>query len=100
VVKNSKLTDAEKLFVNTLFSVNELDSAVKDIKTNTAGGPDGIGNACVKKMWPYIRQPLTKFANYCIESGKLTDSFRTASIKLIPKKGILVILQIGDLSHY
>jgi hypothetical protein len=38
-------------------------------------------------MWPYIRQPLTKFANYCIESGRLTDSFRTASIKLIPKKG-------------
>jgi hypothetical protein len=31
--------------------------------------------------------PLTNYANHCLESGNLTDNFRTASIKLIPKKG-------------
>jgi exonuclease III len=87
IVKNSKLTEAEKININEPFSVEELDQSVEDIKVATAGGPDGIGNACVKKMWPFIRIPLTEYANFCLNRGSLTDNFRTAIIKLIPKKG-------------
>jgi hypothetical protein len=50
MVKNSKLTKAEKININALFSVEELDQSVEDIKVATAGGPDRIGNACVKKI--------------------------------------------------
>jgi hypothetical protein len=87
VVLNSKLTDDEKLFVDRNLSVGELDAAAKEAKVTTAGGPDGIGNACVKKMWTYIRVPLTNYANECIRKGTLTNNFRTALIKSIPKKG-------------
>jgi hypothetical protein len=89
VVQNAKLTDPEKNLLLTDFSLREMDESVKEAKAATAGGPDGIGNACIKKIWPYIRKPLTSFANECIRKGSLTDNFRTASIKLIPKKGDL-----------
>jgi hypothetical protein len=49
IVKNSILTEAEKVLVNGLFTVQELDEAVRESKTATASGPDGIGNACIKK---------------------------------------------------
>jgi hypothetical protein len=87
IIKNSKLTNDEKLLLDNLFSVEELDQAVEDAKSTTAGGPDGIGNKCIKKIWPYIRVPLTNYANCCIEKEHLTDNFRAALIKLIPKKG-------------
>jgi hypothetical protein len=89
VVKNAKLTDPEKNLLLNEFSLREMDESVKEAKAATAGGPDGIGNACIKKLWPYIRKPLTSFANECIRRGSLTDNFRTASIKLILKKGDL-----------
>jgi hypothetical protein len=87
VVQNSKLTEEEKNSLINEFSLGELDEAMKEAKSATASGPDGIGNAVLKKIWQYIRVPLKNYANYCIEKGALTDNFRTASIKLIPKKG-------------
>jgi hypothetical protein len=87
VVRNSKLTENEVLMLSQPFSVAELDEAAKEAKISTAAGPDGIGNACIKKIWQYIRIPLTNFSNCCTDNGVLTDKFRTASIRLIPKKG-------------
>jgi hypothetical protein len=69
IVRNSKLTEAEQAQINTPFSVGELDAAAKEAKKATAGGPDGIGNDCIKKIWPYIRIPLTNYANHCLETG-------------------------------
>jgi hypothetical protein len=49
VVQNSKLTLAEQNLIDGNFSVDELDAAAKEAKSSTAGGPDGIGNVCIKK---------------------------------------------------
>jgi hypothetical protein len=87
IVQNSKLIDTEKQYLNRPFTVAELDEAASEARVSTAAGPDGIGNACVKKMWSYIKIPMTNYANCCIDKGSLTDNFRTASIRLIPKKG-------------
>jgi hypothetical protein len=89
IVMNSKLTNEEKMSINGEFTLGELDKAASDVNAATAGGPDGIGNACIKKIWPYIRVPLKNLANHCLINGRLTDNFCTASIKLIPKKGDL-----------
>ena len=35
----------------------------------------------------FFRNPLLKYALTCYDKGTLTDSFRTAKIRLIPKKG-------------
>jgi Reverse transcriptase (RNA-dependent DNA polymerase) len=87
LVKNSKLTDLEKQTLMLPLSLEELDSVVRDLKTSTASGPDSIGNQCIQKMWQYIRNSLINYCNFCIDKGELTERFRTASIRLIPKKG-------------
>ena len=69
------------------FSLIELDKAVNETKSRTAAGPDGIGNGFIKNFWWLFREPLLKYGNFCLERGELSQSFLTASIKLIPKKG-------------
>ena len=74
------------------FSLIELDKAVNEKKSRTAAGPDGIGNGFIKKLkfWWLFREPLLKYGNFCLERGELTQSFLTASIKLIPKRGTVL----------
>jgi hypothetical protein len=65
----------------------ELDKAVEKMRNNSAGGPDGLSVKFVKKFWHFFRVPLHRYIIACVDKGVLTDSFATASIKLIPKKG-------------
>jgi exonuclease III len=87
IVQNSKITVEENTMLNNPLSLEELDAAVKDLSTGTSCGPDGIGNMCIKKIWHYVRGPLFNYCNFCLERGELTERFKTASIRLIPKKG-------------
>jgi hypothetical protein len=48
---------------------------------------DGFSNKVIKKFWQFFRKPLLEYANECVRNGKLTETFKTALIKLIPKKG-------------
>jgi len=68
-------------------AIEELDEAVEKCNTKSAPGIDGISNNFIKKFWPYFRMPLYEYTRSCTESGILTPTFRTALIKLIPKKG-------------
>jgi hypothetical protein len=47
-VRNSKITPEQALLLDRDISVEELDLALKDMKSKTAGGPDGIGVPVVK----------------------------------------------------
>ena len=87
LVRNSKLTDADRIDLDTPLSVTELDEAVKKLNLRSAPGIDGISNKFILKFWTYFREPLWRYATHCINSGALTDTFRTAIIRLIPKKG-------------
>jgi hypothetical protein len=53
----------------------------------SAPGVDGLSNAFIKKYWHFFRTPLFNYANECFVKKRLTQNFRSASIKLIPKKG-------------
>jgi hypothetical protein len=53
----------------------------------SAPGIDGINNRFIKKFWFFFREPLCEYFECCRRKGKLTDTFSTALIKLIPKKG-------------
>jgi hypothetical protein len=55
----------------------------------SAPGIDGISNSFIREFWSYIRVPLLKYCNSCFNKGSLTQNFRGASIKMIPKKGEL-----------
>jgi Reverse transcriptase (RNA-dependent DNA polymerase) len=86
-VNNSKLTDAEKIDLDKELTIDEFDAASNQIKPGSAPGIDGISNKFIKKFWPLFRNPLFKYSTYCFEKGSLTESFRTAKVRLIPKKG-------------
>jgi exonuclease III len=88
-VRDSKLTEEEKYQFDSALTVEEFDKAVKQIKIKSAPGLDGISNKFIKKFWPFFRKPIFDYTNFCLERGELTESFKTAKIKLIPKKGDL-----------
>jgi hypothetical protein len=69
------------------FDINELDKALDKMKSNTAGGPDGIGVPVYKKFWYLLRSALLEYCKAMLDAGNMSESFLTAAIKLIPKKG-------------
>jgi hypothetical protein len=93
-VISSKLTENEKLDLERPLSLAELDSSAKKGKLNTAPGIDGMTNKFILNFWEYFRSPLYKYTLACYNSGSLTDNFRSAKIRLIPKKGDLPPLPV------
>jgi hypothetical protein len=82
----AKLTDAENRNLDRELDIRELDKAIKESKSSSSPGLDGISNKFIKKYWKLFHMPLFKYANHCLETGNLTDLFRIAKIRLIPKK--------------
>jgi hypothetical protein len=66
--------------------ISEFDAAIKKTKTNTSPGIDGISNRFIKKFWHIFRVPLFNYSVYCLNRGSLTENFRIAKVRLIPKK--------------
>jgi hypothetical protein len=93
LVQNSILTAEESAWLDRPLSMAELDISVKKGKLRSAPGSDGFSNLLIQKIWAYIRLPFLKYANFCYEKGILTENFRSASIRLIPKKGELSLLK-------
>ena len=65
----------------------ELDKALESANTKSAPGIDGFTYTFIRKFWNIYRQPLFQCAKTALENQTLPDSFLTAQIKLIPKKG-------------
>ncbi len=86
-VANSKLSEEEKNELESPLTLHELEKSINSANMKSAPGSNGISNRFIKKFWEFFKRPLLKCANYSFETGRLSDSFRTADIKLIPKKG-------------
>jgi hypothetical protein len=86
-VINSKISDEEKLLLEAPLTLAELDKSMKKAKLNSSPGIDGISNQFIREFWEFLRVPLFKYTNHCFERGNLTENFRSAKIRLIPKKG-------------
>ncbi|MFO0003284.1 MAG: reverse transcriptase domain-containing protein, partial [bacterium] len=89
LVTNSKLTDDEKNELDSPLTIEEIDKSMDKANMRSAPGLDGISNVLLRKYWAYFRIGIHKYALRCFETGNLTDGFRGATIKLIPKKGDL-----------
>ena len=87
IVQNSKITNHDRAILEQEINLAELDFALSEVKLKTASGPDGLSNSFIKKYWKFFRLPLCKYSNYCFQMGSLSPSFKTAQIRLIPKKG-------------
>ena len=87
LVRNSKISEAESAVLDRPLSLDELDKSINNCNLKSAAGQDGFSNIVIKKCWPLLRRPLLKYANCCYNKGELTSNFRSACIRLIPKKG-------------
>ncbi len=92
-VLNAKLTEEEKLDLDQVLSLAELDKSINEANMKSAPGPDGLINPFIKHFWHLFRVPLYKYANKCFSNGNLSDGFRRARIRLIPKKGNTKLLK-------
>jgi hypothetical protein len=74
-------------------TVADLDAALQKCNMRSAPGIDGINNRFIKKFWTFFRIPLCEYFECCRRKGKLTETFSTALIKLIPKKGDTTLIK-------
>jgi hypothetical protein len=93
IVTRSKLSENVKLELESDLTLSELDRAMSTAKLSSAGGMDGFNNRTLKRLWGVLRIPLCNYSKRITDTGMLTESFKTASIKLIPKKGDLTNLK-------
>ena len=87
IVKESKLSNSERDSLEKPLDISELDKAVKEANRKSAPGVDGLSMAFISKFWNLLRTPLFRYAICCFKKGVLTNTFRTACVRLIPKKG-------------
>ena len=86
-VLGMKLNAEERIRLDAPITLSKLDNAIKKANKKSAPGIDGVSNVMIQKIWDLVRVPLLKYATCCFRKGTLTSTFKTACIKLIPKKG-------------
>jgi exonuclease III len=87
VVSGSKLTEAERTSLDSPLRIEELDVALNKANIRSAPGIDGFSYRFIIRFWDIYRRALFECACESFELGVMPDAFRTASIRLIPKKG-------------
>jgi Reverse transcriptase (RNA-dependent DNA polymerase) len=88
-VKNAKLTEIEKNELEQDITLDELTQSINNANMSSAPGADGISNRFIKHFWEFFKTPLLKLCQSCYAKGELPNIFRSANIKLTPKKGNL-----------
>jgi len=86
-IRASKLTEEERVNLDSPLFIEELDKALKQVNLKSAPGIDGYSYRFIKKFWSIFRFPLFECATESLETGVMPESFLTAQIKIIPKKG-------------
>jgi hypothetical protein len=87
LIQNLKLNLAEKNRLEEELSIDELDSSLDGANLQSAAGIDGISTRFIIRFWFIFRYPLYRYARVAFRKGALTQSFKSAIIKLILKKG-------------
>jgi hypothetical protein len=87
LVQNSKLTNFEREGLDADLTIEELSKALKESNLRSAPGIDGFSNKFISKFWYILSYPFYHLCKYSLVEGTLIDSFATAQIRIIPKKG-------------
>jgi len=86
-VQSKKLSNLDSARDNVPISHHELTEALEETKLGSSPGLDGYTYVVLKFLWPLIGHVLAKGFEVMVEKEELYPNLRTASIKLIPKKG-------------
>jgi len=87
IVVNAKLTDDEKLSLESDITEQELTASINQANFASAPGADGVSSRFIQHFWEYFKVPLLKLCKHSFDTGTLPLFLRTANVKLIPKKG-------------
>ena len=82
---NRVLSDEDSRNLSDNISIEELKSAVFDMKKQRAPGPDGLPVEFYQAFWNEIKEPLFQCYTYCFEKGSLHSTAREGILNLIPK---------------
>ncbi len=82
VVMAAKLNNDERTDLDLPLTVEELTQSINESNLKSAPGSNGISNKFIKTYWEFFKRPLLNYTNYAFETGRLTNSFRTADIKI------------------
>jgi hypothetical protein len=67
------------------FSMEELEDVLKDTKSDTAPGPDGIPVLFYKRLWPMIKVPVLQILNGFALGRVDISRLNFGILSLIPK---------------
>ena len=104
ITKSNKETETDKNFAKELKSrekaptanvklfeqdltMTELNKALKKLKPRKSPGPDGLHNEMLKNLGPRAKQVLLQYINMTWQQGLLPNTWKTAIVKPILKKG-------------
>ena len=87
IVQNAKLTEDEKLDLESALTSEELTKSINGANMASAPGADGVSNRFIQHFWSFFKTPLLRLCKQSFDEGELPLFLRTANIKLIPKKG-------------
>ena len=87
MVRGSILTRDERNLLDSEIKIEELDLSLNQSNLKSSPGMDGFSYSFIKNFWHIYRKPLFECAKISLENQSLPESFLTAQIKLIPKKG-------------
>jgi len=87
MVLGNKLTDLEKNILDRDLTMEELENALNDSNLKSAPGIDGYSYRFIKAFWRFFKTPLFLCAKSGLDEDALPEVFKSAQIKLIPKKG-------------
>ena len=85
-VIDCRLSEEEKLSLETLLSEGECLLALHAMPANRTPGSDGLPKEFYVCFWDILASDFVAMANYCLDKGELPLSLRWAIITLIFKK--------------
>lgn len=80
------ISEEDKIFLDSPLSPEEVFNAIQSMPSNKSPGPDGFPCEFYKSFWPEISHILMPALQNLLDNGVAPESWRTASICLIPKK--------------
>jgi hypothetical protein len=85
LVRDSRISEQKKAELEQEITLHKLDISASQ-GNKIAAGMDGLSNCFIKKFWPLLRVPLHRYLTHCLRTKNLSSTFKTAKIKIIPKK--------------
>ena len=82
-----KALETDKSFSDSRITEAKITEKIKNLKENSAAGPDGIGPRFLKSTVKEIVKPLCKVFNLSLNTGKVPKDWKHARVTPIFKKG-------------